>query len=85
MEGVFLTLCVFVILQLLGVDGTVFKEALTHKKIIAKGEEVCFQVFRVKYELLLTDKYCSYLELGIFRNVFVEGKSAITVSHTHDF
>ncbi len=51
MAGVFLTfcVCVFVLLQLLGVDGTVFKEALTHKKIIAKGEEVCFQVFRVKY------------------------------------
>jgi len=40
--------CVFVILQLLGVDGTVLKEALTHKKIIAKGEEVCSQSFRVK-------------------------------------
>ncbi|XP_056127040.1 myosin Ic, paralog b isoform X1 [Rhinichthys klamathensis goyatoka] len=26
--------------RLLGVDGTVFKEALTHKKIIAKGEEL---------------------------------------------
>ncbi len=45
----FVCVCVFVLLQLLGVDGTVFKEALTHKKIIAKGEEVCFQVFRVKY------------------------------------
>jgi len=42
-RGLFLTVlvCVFVILQLLGVDGTVLKEALTHKKIIAKGEEVC--------------------------------------------
>lgn len=26
--------------QLLGVNGTVLTEALTHKKIIAKGEEV---------------------------------------------
>uniref|UniRef100_A0A8C1VCD6 Myosin Ic, paralog b n=1 Tax=Cyprinus carpio TaxID=7962 RepID=A0A8C1VCD6_CYPCA len=30
--------------RLLGVDGTVLKEALTHKKIIAKGEEVCFLI-----------------------------------------
>lgn len=29
-----------VALQLLGVDGCVLKEALTHKKITAKGEEV---------------------------------------------
>lgn len=36
------------ILQLVGVDGTVLKEALTHKKIIAKGEEVRSQLFRVK-------------------------------------
>lgn len=41
---VWLFACVFVILQLLGVDGTVLKEALTHKKIIAKGEEVCFLI-----------------------------------------
>lgn len=38
--------CVFtngvVLLQLLGVNGTVLTEALTHKKIIAKGEEVGF-------------------------------------------
>lgn len=47
MAGVaFLTfcVCVFAILQLLGVDGTILKEALTHKKIIAKGEEVCFLI-----------------------------------------
>lgn len=31
-------------LQLLGVDSSVLKEALTHKKIIAKGEEVCLLV-----------------------------------------
>lgn len=29
------------LLQLLGVNGAVLTEALTHKKIIAKGEEVC--------------------------------------------
>lgn len=29
-----------VLFQLLGVNGTVLTEALTHKKIIAKGEEV---------------------------------------------
>ena len=31
---------VVVCFQLLGVNGTVLTEALTHKKIIAKGEEV---------------------------------------------
>lgn len=31
---------VVVLFQLLGVNGTVLTEALTHKKIIAKGEEV---------------------------------------------
>lgn len=29
-----------VVLQLLGVDGSALKEALTHKKLTAKGEEV---------------------------------------------
>ena len=28
------------VLQLLGVDGSALKEALTHKKLTAKGEEV---------------------------------------------
>ena len=31
---------VVMLFQLLGVNGTVLTEALTHKKIIAKGEEV---------------------------------------------
>lgn len=32
-----------VVCQLLGVEGSVLSEALTHKKIVAKGEEVkCF-------------------------------------------
>lgn len=44
------------ILQLLGVDGTVLKEALTHKKIIAKGEEVCSQLFTVKILINHVDK-----------------------------
>lgn len=58
MEGgcFWLYLCVFVILQLLGVDGTVLKEALTHKKIIAKGEEVCSQLFTVKILINHVDK-----------------------------
>lgn len=33
--------------QLLGVDGSVLKEALTHKKIVAKGEEVISQYLSV--------------------------------------
>lgn len=39
------------LLQLLGVDSSVLKEALTHKKIIAKGEEVCY--------ILVTTLLCS--------------------------
>lgn len=37
------TFPVFLYQQLLGVDGSVLKEALTHKKIVAKGEEVISQ------------------------------------------
>lgn len=33
-------MCVVAVLQLLGVDGSALKEALTHKKLTAKGEEV---------------------------------------------
>lgn len=45
-----------VVFQLLGVDGSALREALTHKKLTAKGEEVtfsfcpcssCYQLFRV--------------------------------------
>lgn len=33
-----------VVLQLLGVDGSALREALTHRKLIAKGEEVMISV-----------------------------------------
>lgn len=36
-----------VVLQLLGVDGSVLREALTHKKLTAKGEEVTLFLFFV--------------------------------------
>lgn len=38
-KGITESRCV-VVLQLLGVDGSAFREALTHKKLTAKGEEV---------------------------------------------
>lgn len=39
-EGIAEARCVVVVLQLLGVDDSGLREALTHKKLTAKGEEV---------------------------------------------
>lgn len=46
-EGIAENRCV--VLQLLGVDGSALREALTHKKLTAKGEEVtlCLSLFLV--------------------------------------
>uniref|UniRef100_A0A673G217 Unconventional myosin-Ic n=1 Tax=Sinocyclocheilus rhinocerous TaxID=307959 RepID=A0A673G217_9TELE len=53
--------------QLLGVDGSVLQEALTHKKIVAKGEEVISQYLSV-CSVLLSD--FNTLDLCLYSHAF---------------
>lgn len=62
---------IFFCQQLLGVDGSVLKEALTHKKIVAKGEEVitlCLCLFCLVFNILCLCWYSHVLSISRWTN-----------------